>query len=213
MRKIFTIAAREYRAMVATKAFMISMAMMPLLMFGGILAMEMLENVGEISDQKIVIIDGSNQLMEHLQSMAEEQNRLVEEGTSPNDKSLVYPHDVGATNHTGSDELDNDDDFGSFSRGSRYKLIAWEEDAFTKQDRLELSERIRRQELYAFVEIPVYAFESSNSEPIKFYSEDSNFSDAKSWIARVINDFIHKRRLTALGVDLDQLGLATAPVC
>jgi hypothetical protein len=37
MRKTWVIACREFSAMVATKAFVISMTLMPLLMFGSIL--------------------------------------------------------------------------------------------------------------------------------------------------------------------------------
>ncbi|MGV2337517.1 MAG UNVERIFIED_CONTAM: hypothetical protein LVR18_26685 [Planctomycetaceae bacterium] len=38
MHKILTIAVREYQAMVATKAFLVAIALMPILMLGGALA-------------------------------------------------------------------------------------------------------------------------------------------------------------------------------
>ena len=57
MRKILTIAAREYKAMVGTKAFLLSIIMMPVLMLGSIVVMELLRNSGDIKDRKIAIID------------------------------------------------------------------------------------------------------------------------------------------------------------
>ena len=80
MRKIFTIAAREYRAMVGTKAFIFSMMMMPLLMFGGIFAMEILSQTGEIKDQRIVVIDQTGELFAKLKLAATQYNRQVDEG-------------------------------------------------------------------------------------------------------------------------------------
>ena len=66
MRKILVIAAREYRAMVATKAFLFSILMMPLLMFGSIMASQMLRNTGKIETLKIVVIDHSNKVFPQL---------------------------------------------------------------------------------------------------------------------------------------------------
>ena len=43
MHKIWTIALREYRAIVGTKAFVIAIILMPVLMFGGIAVQKMLE--------------------------------------------------------------------------------------------------------------------------------------------------------------------------
>ena len=57
MIKIFTIACREFKAIVGTKAFLFSIMMMPILMFGGLFALELLQNVGEIEEKRIAIID------------------------------------------------------------------------------------------------------------------------------------------------------------
>ena len=59
MRKIWTIARREYGAMVVTKAFLISIAFMPLLWFGGIVVATRFKDVRDVADQTIVIVDGS----------------------------------------------------------------------------------------------------------------------------------------------------------
>ena len=63
MRKIWTIAKREYGAMVATKAFLISIALMPVLMFGGIFIASRAQKVGDVRDKVIVVVDGTGGLL------------------------------------------------------------------------------------------------------------------------------------------------------
>ncbi|MEC9091999.1 MAG: hypothetical protein VX438_04780, partial [Planctomycetota bacterium] len=78
MSKIYAIAIREYWAMVATKAFLVSIVMMPVLMFGGIFAMEWLTNVGGIKERKILVYDGTGRLFNKLKLQAIAQNAFAE---------------------------------------------------------------------------------------------------------------------------------------
>ena len=47
MRKILIIASREYWAMVATKAFLLTLVLMPVMMGGGIVVQESLPAAGQ----------------------------------------------------------------------------------------------------------------------------------------------------------------------
>ena len=76
MRKIITIAAREYRAMVGTKAFLFSIIMMPVLMMGSLFAIELMRNAIEVHDRKIAVIDHSGKFAEIL-ILAANQKKLV----------------------------------------------------------------------------------------------------------------------------------------
>ena len=82
MRKIITIAAREYRAMVGAKAFLFSIIMMPVLMMGSLLAIELMRNAGEIHDRKIAVIDHSGGFVERLIFEANQKNLSIDEGMS-----------------------------------------------------------------------------------------------------------------------------------
>ena len=82
MKKILTIAAREYRAMVGTKAFLISIIMMPVLMLGSLLAIELLRNAGQINERKIAVIDHSGRFTEILQIESEKKNAIVDAAES-----------------------------------------------------------------------------------------------------------------------------------
>jgi ABC-type Na+ efflux pump permease subunit len=193
MRKILTIAAREYRAMVATKAFVFSIVMMPLLMFGGMLAMELLEDTGRIEEKKIVIVDGTGQLYGSLEAAAEANNRLLGNPQSHTEKKGPP----------------------SMAKGVRYLLETVEGEVVDDHLRLELSDRIRRRDLYAFVEIPEGVIDVSpgGSPPsVGFYSQDSGLSDARRWVQQVLNESIRNIRLERSGLDPQVVSRASAPV-
>ena len=80
MRKIITIAAREYRAMVGTKAFLFSIIMMPVLMMGSLFAIELMRNAIEVHDRKIAVIDHSGEFLELLILAANQKNLSIDQG-------------------------------------------------------------------------------------------------------------------------------------
>ena len=111
------------------------------------------------------------------------------------------------------DEDDDDDDFG-FSKGSRF-LLQRIEQQLTDELRLELSDRIRKQELTAFVEIPsqVDQLDENGQLPeVTFYSEESGLSATKSWLDRTINEQVRNKRLARLGIDANIVQQASTPV-
>ena len=82
MKKILTIAAREYRAMVGTRGFLISVIMMPVLMLGSLFAMELMKQVSETKDRRIAVIDHSGFLFGELASAAKKRNQLVDQAAN-----------------------------------------------------------------------------------------------------------------------------------
>jgi ABC-type Na+ efflux pump permease subunit len=221
MKKIFTIAAREYRATVGTKAFLISVTIMPILMFGGIIAMESLENISDSRVQKIVVIDQTGKLFEPLQAVAE--------AARPDEKAADA--DAGASNPGSADDTPADtslDDFAGGGReggkGPQYVLEKFEGDSITDEQRWELSEKIRRQEIYAFVEIPADVLETPTSAELQdanfrdrlprihFHSEDSGLSDVRTWLETAVNELIKVERLREAGIDPVIVGMASVRV-
>ncbi len=57
MRKMLVIARREYLAMVGSKAFVISIAIMPVLMLGGAVVPQLLRDRVDTKDKQIVVLD------------------------------------------------------------------------------------------------------------------------------------------------------------
>ncbi|MEQ1851382.1 MAG: hypothetical protein ABMA01_07295, partial [Chthoniobacteraceae bacterium] len=57
MRKTFVIAAREYLAAVNTKAFIISLVLLPLLMGGGFFAEKISQKIGDQTTKQVAVLD------------------------------------------------------------------------------------------------------------------------------------------------------------
>ena len=87
--------------------------------------------------------------------------------------------------------------------------------------RLELSERVRSEELCAFVEIPASVLDEDGSETIRYYSDQPTYKELRRWLREVLNDEIRRRRFVKHELDrrlverisrrvgVDNLGLAS----
>jgi ABC-2 type transport system permease protein len=124
MHKIAIIARREYQALVRTKAFIISLVIMPVFMFGGIFIQKFLAGRIDVGEKKIVVLDGTGRIFEPLAALAKFHNEseLVDKETGRKTRPTITL-EQGASGPV-TDEL-----------------------------RMTLSERVRRNELFAFVEI------------------------------------------------------------
>lgn len=174
MQKILTIARREYQAMVATKAFLIGMAMMPIMMLGGSFIPGLLKGFDKAEDRKIAIIDGTGELFESLKIVADQRNLMLKaDSESKAESPATTENPSGPTADgqngkateamkSGPKRLTEEEENSKKTREAmgleeihRYVLEAVPADGFNDEKRLELSERIRSgNDLYAFIEIP-----------------------------------------------------------
>ncbi|MFK7734755.1 MAG: ABC transporter permease [Pirellulaceae bacterium] len=196
MKKILTIAIREYKAMVATKAFVLSIVMMPILMLGGLLAIQLLNNVGEVKERKIVVADGTGTLLQTLQVASDARNSEIDK--------RIEEAEQGS-------EVDDDLNAPSLNRAEKY-FFESVEGSLNDDLRLELSDRVRDQELYAFLEIPDEVLASGSDKSITFYSQDSGLSSARRWIQGVISETAKQQRLSESEIDPQAVAVASAPV-
>ena len=135
MRKIATIARREYQALVRTKAFLISLIVMPIFMCGAIVVQIFLQDRVDTTEKTIVVLDGTGRMLAPLQALTQLRNG---EGAAENGKKARRT----------------------------VKIEAGPAGPVTDDMRLELSERIRRDEIFAFLEIDADALKSSNNSPL-----------------------------------------------
>lgn len=75
MHKVWVIARREYRAMVRTKAFLISMILMPIFLLGSIVVHELVDGQVDASDKTLLVCDGTGVLFPHLEKAVEVYNK------------------------------------------------------------------------------------------------------------------------------------------
>ena len=214
MRKVITIAVREYKAMVATKAFLLSIVVMPVIMLGSLLVMSVVQSQSEIKTRRIAVVDHTGVFLSTIKAAAETHNQEIDSqiasGRVPN-----LPAAIGLVSERY--QIESVDVQADLSEAQRSAQL------------LELSDRIRNQQLYAILEIPAAVGNALNLEElvleeanltkknprdsvvdldfdpaagaVRFYSQESSLADAKRWLSRVINKHLRDERLWNSGID------------
>jgi ABC-2 type transport system permease protein len=175
MNKVWTIAQREYRAIVGAKAFLIALVLMPVLMFAGIVVQTMLQGRVGAQTKKIEVVDATGVLLPRLEKAAATHNE--QEILDPESHRQVKP---------------------------RLDLEAGPQGPMTDQMRLDLSDRVRKGEIDSFVEIPANVFQLDGKDgPPKamFYAENAPLAEEHGWLADAINEAVRTRRLEKAGID------------
>src|SRR5205807_1985584 len=124
MRKMWVIAAREYNAAVRTKAFIIGLLLMPLLMGGSIIMQTLFKDVRDLKPKEFAVID-----------------RTPGASVAPLLELAIQTYNANVNDpETGKQVL------------PRFELIV-EPPQEAKEQRWQLSERVRKGELFGFLEI------------------------------------------------------------
>ena len=168
MRKALIIARREYRAMVATKTFLIVLVMMPLLTGGGIFLQHSLQRRVNLDEKRIVVLDRTGELFSALSKAAETRNQ----------QAIFDPATLVQIKPP-------------------YCLEQGPDGPVTDQERLQLSEQVRRGEIRAFVEIPkgIFAVPPSDDSKASMYAQNMAFSEEKAWLQQALTAAVRRHRL------------------
>ncbi len=175
MRKALVIARREYMAMVGSKAFVISIAIMPVFMLGGAIIPNLMRNQLDTSDKHLVVIDQSGKLY-----------RELEQEVAVRNEHEIFDAESGK------------------QTAPAYRISLASDNAVTDQLRLELSDQVREGELYGFMEIPADVLEMpADGRPsvMTFYAENTTLSNEKRWFDRTLTGIVQVRRLQGAGID------------
>ena len=176
MNKIFLVALREYKAIVKTKGFLIGLAIAPIFMAGGFLFALAADKMADTKDQRLAIVDASGVIAPVITSAAESRN-----------KNEIY-----------------DKDHKKKTRPAYIIEILPTDSSDPEKQRLELSDRIRRGDLFAFLEIGadiVQPGTDPKSGSILFYSKNSAMDEMRRWLSYPINNELRRLRLAKAGID------------
>jgi ABC-2 type transport system permease protein len=179
MFKIWVIACREYRAFVGTKAFLIAITMMPILMGGGIAAQIFLQGRTGPSEKNIVVIDVSGTFFDELADAAKKRNEeLIEDGKQTGTRYVLLASPAAQV----TEEMRYD-----LSQQVRKGQI----DAFV--------------EIPAGIDI----MPTDDKVPdAKYYAENPGLSEERNWLQGKINDIVRTRRMEAAKIDQDLVARA-----
>ena len=190
--KVLTIAKRDYIATVRTKAFVFGLVVAPVLFGGGSIAMSFFTGKPELKDRHVAIIDHTGVVGELVVSAAREKNgRELFDKKTHQQIAPRYILEIGAP---------------AVPAGTK-----------ASEELLALSDRVRRKELVAFLEIgkdvlhPPKPPEETSSEKTKktdpnasvsYYTNAGGIDEIRMWLNGPISDGIRMARLVELGIDV-----------
>jgi ABC-2 type transport system permease protein len=190
--RILLIARRDYLATIRTKAFIIGLVVAPLLFGGGFLGVALIENKPDIKERRIAIVDGTGVVAPAVIQAAQEMNAKELFDTATHRQ--VQP---------------------------RYVFETLPPAADPKLQRLELSERVRHEQLFAFIEISPAVLHAaphaadgkdSTPAPVATYSNAGGLDALRRWLEDAIDEGVRRVRLAQLGVDQSRLSGVLAGV-
>ena len=186
MNRVFTVAQMEFLTLVRTKAFLIGILMMPVLMAVSVIFQVYAARDVDTQDRKVAVLDHSGALYDTLAAAAAEHNTRAGSGDT-----RTGPHFL----------LERVDANGRPAAGVK----------------LELSDRVRNDDLFAFVEIPADVIDAPvEKTAIGYYSGTPSYEGLRDWMEPLMNREIARQRFTKSGIDAalvsklsGQVGLAT----
>jgi ABC-2 type transport system permease protein len=178
MHKTIIVAIREYMVSVRTKAFLIGLLMMPLMMGGGFIVGALMQGRVDTKDKRIAVADYTGRLFDTLEAAARQRNNVAifqGEGAA---RKQILPRFVIERVDTG--------------------------DADMQRLSLQLSDRIRKGELMAFVLIGPNVIDTGKNPSqatLNYYSNTPTYDDARQWITGIVNEQVQQLRLEGAAFD------------
>ncbi len=178
MRKILVVAVREYQAAVKTKAFILSIILMPIFMGGSIVVQKIMEDKVDTRDKRFVVLDQTALLYDTLAGESKRRNAEDIYSGIGDQRRQVKPRFLIEKAAVASDDPD--------------------------QIKLELSQRVRDREIFGFVLIGPDALDAdagAGRGAIAYHSNSPTYDDFPRWVRGKLNDRIRKLRLAAAKLD------------
>ena len=172
MRKILIVAQSEFATLVRSKAFIISIILMPVVMVLSVVLVRATKDATDGKDRAFAFVDYTGVLGEPVKAAARAWNSSTD----------------GAA--------------GAARTAPRF-LATEIEPAGRNPDelRLELSDRVRRGELFAFVEVPADILNPDTGSEIRYYSDHPSYMALPEWLRTTVNRVIVNERFRQASID------------
>lgn len=169
MKKTLIVAQSEFATLVRSKAFVISVILMPIVMFGSIALIRATKESGDVKDRRFAYVDQTGVVGPILEAAAKE--RMVAAQTEGRAAARFIPVAVNP-------------------EGRSIEAL-----------RLELSDRVRSQDLFAFVEIPQDVLAPDSASSVRYYSDHPSYDALPNWIRGIVNRAVLHERFRTAGID------------
>ncbi len=180
MSKALILAAREYKAAVKTKGFIIGLILAPIFMGGGLIVFSLMKDRVDTHDKAVVLLDRSGAIAPVLLLAAQKRNdEDVHDPQTGKKLKPVYHFDRVEPNTVDP-----------------------------QAQRLHLSQRVRQGHLHAYVEIGehvVHPRGEDGDSRVTYHAKNAAMDDVRQWMGQPINSELRKLRLADAGVDEAQI--------
>src|SRR3954447_258423 len=174
MYKTLTVAQSEFATLVRSKAFLISLLLMPVVMAASVMLVRATKDARDTKDRTFAVVDYTGVVAEPLQALA-----VMYNGGAPSPMDAVLPRN-----------------------GAHFIPVEiTPSTADPDQLRLDLSKRVRAEEFFAFVEIPADVLDPAAKTSIRYYSDHPSYNALPQWIRATVNAVIMNERFRRASVD------------
>jgi ABC-2 type transport system permease protein len=183
-RKVGVVASTEFNSAVRTRAFLISVLFLPLIMVGSIVLQTTVARRPDTTPRTFALIDRTGRLYPAVEAAAAAYNKTVKGRDGKPERPEFHPREA---------------DPGGRPEGEFL---------------LELSERVRKGELFAFAVIPAAALDPSKAgeAQIRYYSNTPNDDALPDWLTATINALVREDRLKDAGIEPRTVAALSMPV-
>jgi ABC-2 type transport system permease protein len=182
VRKVLAIARAEYLESVRSKAFLVGVLMMPLMLGGSALVQVLFGDRVDLSDRRCAVVDPTGELWAVLQAAAEARNaEAIWETGADGERKQVRP---------------------------RF-LLEHHEPASGEDTELALSDRARAGELQGFLVISPQATALDGEvgeRPLAYHTREPTFTELPRWLRETLDAHIRARRFEAAELDMELVG-------
>ena len=184
MRKIWTIARTEYLNAVRSKAFIIGIILLPVMMSGSLIVGRLTKGNTDIRPRKLAVVDQSGWLASKIEARA----------AARNEKDIFDP-----ANRT---------------KQIRPAFVIERIDTGSVDEKVEvsLSERVRKKDLFAFLIIRPGIVDPAATNTVSYFTETASFMELPGWLNSVLTDEITRKRFEGAGLDQGLVQKLTKPV-
>ena len=177
LQKMLTVASAEFATVVRSKAFMLTLILMPVIMGVSVLLMRVARNATDTNERRFAFVDRSGIAGPVIHAAADARNATAARDRLPR----FTPVEVD-TNAKSDDAL-----------------------------RIELSDRVRNEEIFAFVEIPANITDPDSSAEIRYYSDHPAYNALPEWLRTTVNQAVLAQRFRAAAVNPAVVARLTKP--
>ncbi len=191
MRKAWVIASREYLAAVRTKAFLLSLVILPLMMSGSLVIQWLLRDVVDIADKRFALVNHSvpPQIVTAIEESVRERNEkaIFRDGQQVESRFIIAPVEKAATTPEG-----------------------------LAQQRLRLSDEVRAGNLVGFLEISTVTDKQSKGSADKllldYRSNRPTYGDFSTFVRRVATDQAVRTFVKRRDISQQEVAFLRSPV-